>query len=234
MREQEILAAFFKTSFNLADPFLGDELGYPILPLCVIDAVFSIGVHYNSTKKVIKRFEKMFCNERGSIPGKDGSQLTPAFTISDLISLYKKYGIEEMADEVYKNRHRTSPINGILKAEAVLKFSNVLVNFGVDRMEDVGKIIGNYDFEMEIKQIPGQRSGVSLKYFYILAGLKDYVVPGRMVKRFVEEILGRKVKEHEFQPLIFGASLILEKEYPGIRACILDHLIWKYQREFGN
>mgnify|MGYP003466554474 CR=1 FL=1 len=35
---------------------LGDEYFYASLPLCVIDAVYSIGVRYGSVRNVIRRY----------------------------------------------------------------------------------------------------------------------------------------------------------------------------------
>jgi hypothetical protein len=103
------------------------------------------------------------------------------------------------------------------------------MDFGVNKLEDIENIIGNPEFENKIKNIPGQSSGISLAYFYILAGAKDYVKPDRMIKSSLERILNRKVSTKECQPLIFGASLILEEEFPSIRSCSLDHLMWKLE-----
>ena len=82
-----------------------------------------------------------------------------------------------MIGEIYRNRLRllppviaanTSTRRGILKSEAVLHFSRVLHQHGVDYLQDVDSIIGSKDFEADIRQIPGQRSGTSLRYFYNL------------------------------------------------------------------
>jgi hypothetical protein len=40
----------------LATASLGNEFYYQSLPLCVIDAVFSIGVRYEGVQNVIKRY----------------------------------------------------------------------------------------------------------------------------------------------------------------------------------
>jgi hypothetical protein len=216
MNEQQIIADFCKKNLGLANYKLGDEFSYKSLALCVIDVIFSIGVKYSSVTNTIQRI-------KSKIPEAD------SLTISDLLKSYDYYSIEGMVNEIFGNRQRTSTRNGILKAEAVQRFCRVLLDFDVNQINDVEKVIANKDFEAEIKSIPGQSSGISLVYFYILTGAKDYVKPDRMIQRFLSATLNRKVKESECQRLIFGASLIIEKEYPEIRASIIDHLMWKYQ-----
>ena len=46
-REIDQLVDFCKNTLTLEDVKLGDEFYYQSLPLCVIDAVFSIGVRYS-------------------------------------------------------------------------------------------------------------------------------------------------------------------------------------------
>lgn len=216
MKEQEHIAKFCKQTFNLVEFKLGDEFSYTSLALCVVDAVFSIGVKYGAVKNTIRRLVDKFGG-------------TDRLTVNDLLKAYEHYGVDGMANDILENRQRTSTKNGILKADALQRFCQVLANFGVNQFDDVDKVIANTEFEKAIKNIPGQRSGISLVYFYILAGAKDYIKPDRMIQRRLSAILNRKVKERECQGLIFGASLILEKEYPKIRACYLDHLIWKHE-----
>lgn len=47
------------------------------------------------------------------------------------------------------------------------------------------------DFEAEITQIPCQRSGISLRYLYMLAGSEEFIKPDRMINRFVYEATGK-------------------------------------------
>ncbi len=71
---------------------------------------------------------------------------------------------------MFQNRQRTSSRNGILKAEAVYQFCRVLHKYSVNYLQDVIKLYGNQEFEKEIKLISGQKSGISLVYFYMLVG----------------------------------------------------------------
>ena len=56
---------------------------------------------------------------------------------------------------------RTSPRNGILKAEAAYRFARVIREFDVEYLLDVEKILGGEKFVAEISMIPGQGSGDS-------------------------------------------------------------------------
>ncbi len=225
----QAVAAFCKARLDLTDTKLPDEYGYPSLPLCVIDSVFSIGVRYTSTRNVVARFCRHFgVSDTSPVrPPAKADQLS----ITKFIGFYNDYGVEGMAERVYQNFQRTSTRNGILKSEAVLRFSQALRHFGVDYMQDVQKVIDSSRFESTIMQVPGQRSGICLRYFYMLAGSDDYVKPDRMLTRFIESAIGKSPSVEESHKLIVGACNMLKKEYPYLTPRALDHLIWEYQRE---
>lgn len=223
------LAEYCEANLDISSAELDDEYGYPSVPLCVIDAVFSIGANYVATQNTVRRFCEFF-----SIPEK--SEIYPPDTadqlsISEFIKIYDEYGIEGMTERVYQNRQRTSTRMGILKTEAVLRFSKVLSRFGVEYLQDVQKVIGNLGFEAEIKKIPGQKSGISLRYFYMLIGEKNYIKPDRMITRFVEQVTGKSYSAEEITRLFIGACDLLVKDYPNLTPRMLDNLIWNYQRE---
>lgn len=227
--EIALLAEFCRASLDLESVRTSDEYGYSSLPLCVIDAVFSIGVNYASTRNTIDRFCEYFHVSKTSAitPPNISGQLS----ISKFLQINSEQGIEGMARNVYQNLQRTSSRNGILKAEAVARFSEVLMQFEVNYLQDVEKVLGNHNFESAITKIPGQRSGISLRYFYMLAGAENYVKPDRMVMRFLKSVLGRFPSMDESQRMIVGACEILSKDYPELNPRALDHQIWLYQQE---
>ena len=205
-----------------------DQYGYSSLPLCVIDAVFSIGVRYDATRKVVERF-CTFCD----IPALDlATRANPAsqFTIDDLLACYAQQGIEKMTQNVYQNRQRTSTQNGILKTEAVLRFSQALKQFDVNTLQDVPKILGQKEFEAAIQTIPGQRSGISLRYFYMLAGSDDFIKPDRMIDRFINDALKRSFNPQETTAVLREVCHHLKTDYPNLTPRSLDQLIWSHQR----
>jgi hypothetical protein len=206
-----------------------DEYGYSSLPLCVIDAVFSIGVRYTSTKNTVDRFCNYFqVNQTSTVHPPDISE---QLSIREFLQINAEYSIEGMAKNIYRNLQRTSTKNGILKAEAVMMFSEVLLQFGVNFLQDVEKILGDPNFESAIMQIPGQHSGISLRYFYMLAGSENYVKPDRMVMRFIQAAIGRYPNVKEAHKLIVSVCKMLSPEYPTLTPRALDYQIWFYQRQ---
>ena len=112
----------------------------------------------------------------------------------------------------------------------VLHWSHVLEQHKVNYLQDIDRVVGNLALEAAIQQIPGHRSGVSLGYFYILAGSTDYIKPDRMILRFIQAATGRWVSVAEAQTSIVEACRILQQDYPALTPALLDHLIWQYQR----
>jgi hypothetical protein len=212
------LVAYCEDKLNLTDIQLGDEYGYPNLPLCIIDAIFSINANYTSTENTVKRFVAYF----------DASD---SLTVRELVDLYAQHSVEFMAEEVYKNRQRTSTKNGILKAEAVLEVAKVLLKYGVNTLEDMQKVTSHAAFRADYRAIRGQSSGVSLRYFYMLAGVEAEIKPDRMIVRFIEAALGRKVNVKECHKLLVAAAEELRAKYPDVTPRSLDHIIWRYQRK---
>jgi len=224
----DILAQFCRDHLEFDGVELGDEYGYASVPLCVIDAVFSIGVRYASTENTVSRFCEFFdvpkiCDHKVPDP-------TEQLSVSEFLKMYAEYGVDGMAEQVYRNRQRTSPRNGILKAEAVFRFSQVLADYGVEYLQDIDKVLGNKEFEAEITKIPGQRSGISLRYFYMLVGSEDFIKPDRMIKRFVYRATSKTFSVAETTALLRKTCQLLAQEYPGLTPRKLDHLIWQYQR----
>jgi len=202
---------------------MSDEYGYSSLPLCVIDAVFSIGVNYTSTKNTVDRFCEHFQVNKTSFTKLP--DISEQLSVSKFLQISSEHGAEGMARNVYKNLQRTSTQNGILKAEAVVNFSEILMQFGVNYLQDVEIILGNINFESAVKKIPGQRSGLSIRYFYMLAGAENYVKPDRMVIRFIKSAIGRYPNVDESHQIIVGACEILSKQYPTLNPRALDHQI---------
>ena len=213
---------------NLGAPSPDAAYEYSCLPLCVIDAVFSLGVRYESTARTVKEWcTRYHWAQQRSATAKER-------TVTDFLSVLQPYENrwEAMATEVFRNRQRTSTRSGILKAEAVYRFSKALQKFGLESFADALNSGLRQDLKNEIKDIPGQGSGLSLNYFLILAGHTDVVKADRMVRRFVADALGvRDVPPELAESLVKGASLMLRAEVPGLTPNLLDNKIWNYQRD---
>jgi hypothetical protein len=112
----------------------------------------------------------------------------------------------------------------------VYTYAVMLSAFGVRYLQDVTLIMDDEEFEASICAIPGQRSGISLVYFFMMCGSERHVKPDRMVVRFISRVLNRKVHEREVQELVHGAAYLLHFTYPYMTPRILDNLIWMYER----
>lgn len=196
---------------------------YKHLPICVIDSVFSIGVKYEIVENTINRFCEYYKIDKFS----NSEELTT----SDFLKLMKESSIKELTENIYQNRQRTSTRSGILKSEAIILFLEVLQKFKIEKLSDVGKIITSEQFEIEIKKIPGQNSGISLTYFFMLAGSDELIKPDRMIVRFLENISGEKVSLNDCQLILFEVTNELKKCGFKITPKKLDNLIWNYQRD---
>ncbi len=229
MNEVENLAAYCKLVLKLETANLGSEYGYACLPLCVIDAVWSIGVRYGGVKNVVSRYSAHFDLRSDSV--------REQHCLSDLVGAIQSHGVAWFTKEVFQNAQRTSTRSGILKAEAVFLFASALHRHGINRIEDMPKITQYENLADEIKKpyaqelltIPGQRSGVSLFYFYMLTGSSGIVKPDRMVNGFLKDALGREVTNDDSQHLLSHVSRHLTADFPLMTPRMLDHEIWKYQ-----
>jgi hypothetical protein len=218
--EIEMVINYIEDTFNLANENFQDEYGYKHLPLCVIDTVFSIGANYASTRNTVQRFSNFTGINEDS----------REYSINQLLELYAKFGIHRMAGEIFHNRQRTSTTNGLLKAEAVLYFALEIFRNGANKFNDIHLILGNKQFEEGITNIPGQKSGISLRYFYMLAGSEDFIKPDRMIIRFLHDATGKIYSVEGSEKLLLGACKEITKSFPALTPRKLDNLIWQHQR----
>lgn len=226
------IAKYCRTHLHLDEDTLDSEGYYNSLPLSVIDTIFSIGAKYESTELTIKRFCTYFGLKRLS----DVRYPKPSLqlSVSDFLNSYDRFGIRRMADEVFQNRQRTSTRNGILKADAVYRVSKLLRDRHVEYLQDVQKILGDPVFETAFQAIPGQTSGISMRYFYMLVGSEDFIKPDRMIARFLEAATHRTMTTTEMHAVLLGVVKLLSADYPQLTPRRLDHMIWSYQRQLDN
>lgn len=228
--ELKKLAKRADSKLNLAAARLSDEFYYQSLPLCVLDAVFSINARYEGVRRVVNRYCKRFGLNRvrssADLPAVHDQE-----SISSFCGRMEDYGSEEMAVSILENRCRTSTRNGILKATAAHRFAMVLKNHGIEAFQDISTAMAKNGLETDIKNIPGQRSGIALGYFWMLAGSDESIKPDRMVLQFLSDALDRTVTPKEAHPLVSGAVKLLRSSFPSLTPRLLDHTIWDFQRQ---
>lgn len=205
---------------------LGDPAGWPepttyeSLALAVVDSVWSIGVRYAGVLNVVARYRRLRAET-----GADADRDTP----EDLIAVIDRSGGAAGFADAVQNRQRTSSRNGILKAEAVLRAATVLRNTRIAtpdqmrsaRLEDVEALRRGW------REVPGQGSGLSLDYFFMLCGMPG-VKGDRMIRRFIATALGQE-NELTVDPataveLVQGAARHLD-----VTDRLLDFAIWQHE-----
>ena len=204
---------------------LPEAFYYGEIALCIIDAVYSIGIRYNAVINVINNFKNHVAD---ATPQKDVNE----YYTDDLIDFYKSnmLDFEKIAVNIFNNRCRTSSRNGILKAQAVYKVAKVLQKYNLQKKSDMKLVQGDEAFENDIKEIEGQRSGVMLKYLYMLAGDENYIKPDRHVLNFIEESIGRQVTHDDAQKLIEKYIEVKRVDNPKMNCRLVDNIIWEYMR----
>ncbi|MBU2054965.1 MAG: hypothetical protein ABIJ57_12170 [Pseudomonadota bacterium] len=228
------IAQYCEAHLNLQNAELSEEYFYRSLPFCIIDAVFSLGAKYSSTRNAVIRF----CN------GQALQRLRPARSpYPDIPEQYSVQQFEEflsndddyelIASEIFNNRQRTSTRNGILKAEAVHSFARILLQHHVSYFQDIPRVIQSPQFESDVCSIPGQTYGTSLKYFFMLAGEDNLVKPDRMILRFLRRIIGNQIGPQNAQTWLSLALPILQQAHPNLTLRELDHEIWKYEKSMA-
>lgn len=219
------LLTHIKRSINLSAIQLGSEHDYSSLPLCVIDAVYSIGVNYTGTRNTVRKW----CDFAGwPMLLSDGG---PEHSVSEFLEMIGNFTDRQLAEKVFRNLQRTSSRSGELKSWAVRKFAEVLQSEKVEIFSDIRSDEVVERVEPRIKKIKGQSSGISFDYFMILCGSDDYIKADRMVCGFVANALDRtSVSPAEAKRLLTDAASELSREHPNVTPRSLDHAVWNFQR----
>ncbi len=105
---------------------------------------FLIGVKFEAVTNTVNRFCKHFQIKKYSA--------SKELTTSDFLKLMKSININDLTENIYNNRQRTSSKNGILKSEAVIRFLEVLQNNKIETLKDI-QVQAYLNLENQIKQI---------------------------------------------------------------------------------
>ena len=208
------------------------EFYYPSLPLCVIDAVFSIGVTHVSTRNTVVRI----CENLGWNIGPLADRTNGEKTIASLLECFSGLSPDEAAETLFGNRQRTSSRSGILKADAVRRFAKALVESGINDFLDITEE-RLATASLAIRQIPGQSSGISFDYFRMLAGDDSLIKPDRMVQRYIAKVLGTKpgqIGAELAKELLQSVVKELNKRGHAWSPRGLDYVIWQRTSGGGN
>ena len=229
-RAVELLAARSAEEFGDVLKKNGDPFKdfYKSLPICILDAVFSIGVRYTSVVNVVNSYIGTF-DLTISRTQADATE----HTIRDFLANVAKYDtIEGFSKNVLHNMQRTSSRSGILKAEACREIALVCQKHGINTLRDFNDYADKVALDKDIKSVRGQSSGIMLKYLYMLAGDENRVKPDRHIVRFIRETCALpKLTDDDVQAIMVRTVEMLKPEYPNITVRFLDSLIWETQRQ---
>ncbi|WP_037912798.1 hypothetical protein [Sulfobacillus thermosulfidooxidans] len=225
------LISYMESTLNLDHLTLPAEFRYAHLSLALIDAVFSIGIKYTVTQRVVANYARF----RGLAPYRsdedrwpDPSEQEP---LSHFLELGNTHEPEQLASDIFQNHNRTSSTHGILKAEAVMKAAQILTAHHVEYFQDLPKISQMTAIEETFCAIPGQKKRLSWVYFWMLAGTDQMIKPDRHVLRYLNSALNRQITGQEAQYLIQTAAEQLQSRYPKASPRRLDYTIWTFQRQ---
>lgn len=217
---------------NLHNAKLSQSYFYYSLPLCVIDAVFSIGVRYESVQNVIRTWHDEHGSNWPKYCDSDRINERGGMTITKFIEITNGYSGICLSNKFFGgNKQRTSTRSGILKADAVVYFAKALQSFGMEDFHDTRIPERVAMASQAVKSIPGQRSGLSFDYFMTLAGDGSYVKPDRMLCNFVADAARLPcVSPDVARDAVAAACRVLTAEFSNLTPRLLDHQIWAYQR----
>lgn len=191
----------------------------PSVVIGVIDSIFSIGTKYESTIKVVDRFVEKINIKRNE----------DDYTTKDFIRDFGTFSDEELANGIFKNRQRTSTVNGMLKSAAVKQVISIFNDNGIQTKKDLLNHKNIKEVERQVRTVKGQRSGVSFDYIMMHAGDENRFKPDRHIYTFFEKILGHgKLTETELEQVFFDELTKVKEVYPFFTARSLDSLIWEY------
>src|SRR5271165_1663232 len=167
----DLLMRHIGATIDLTKAAQGPPSYWVSLPLCVIDAVWSIQAKYETqVVPLIRRFCRSntpkWEEETASKPLNDIGPTLREFC--DVLEARLKNGYTY--ETLFDNCQRTSSRSGILKAEAVHRFAKALLASGINKFSDA-RDHGKVDqAEKKVKEIPGQGSGITFTYFLMQAG----------------------------------------------------------------
>lgn len=210
---------------------LPNEYRYRHLSLALIDAIYSIGVRYEGVRATVLRY----ADSQGLAPYHDSFETRPPIAdqepLSHLIQQYESRGIESMMTGVYQNRQRTSSRSGIPKAEAILQAAQLLRTYSVNYFQDIPRVADDKSFESRFRNIPGQGSGISLSYFWMLTGSDDMIKPDRHIMTCLMDVTGlTTLTATETIHLLQDVTARFQTQYPLLTARALDYIIWECMR----
>jgi hypothetical protein len=156
------------------------------LSLCIVDAVWSIGAHYdNVVVPLVRNLAKELGVEQPTVPMSEpiAADPLPLTRVADL-------SVDQLIEST--NWQNTSTRGGIRKADAVLRHIHVFGAHGVTSLADAIALFGDEKrfaaVNKDLRAIPGEGAhSVRRDYLWMLVGQDDLIKPDRMVLRWFKK-----------------------------------------------
>jgi hypothetical protein len=199
------------------------------LALCVADAVWSIGAHYdNVVTPLVRKLANEFGVTEPTVPG-----IQPLGTDPLPLKRLAALRVDELTS--LTNHQRTSTRGGILKSEAVLEHYRVFLDHDVESLDDIPGLFADAErftaVDNALRSIPGEGGhGIRRNYLWMVVGQDDLIKPDRMVLRWFGrqgvsvDPAGARDAIAAFVPLV---STRLGRT---VTAWEIDHAMWQSAR----
>ncbi|MGV9673365.1 hypothetical protein ACWDPV_22710 [Gordonia sp. NPDC003504] len=200
------------------------------ISLCVLDAVWSIAAHYD---RVVDPLVRAFAEANGierPVISVDDRLLDDPCPSSRLASL----DVEALL--AVTNRQRTSTRSGITKAEASIRYAEILSENSIETLADASALLTRPNdlnrVDTALAAVPGDgMHGVRRGYLWMLVGDSDRIKPDRMILKWFGQTLGHHVDPTEATVILRAAAPVCsERLERRVTAWDIDHAIWLHAR----
>ncbi|MCU1695836.1 MAG: hypothetical protein JWR34_1899 [Mycobacterium sp.] len=199
------------------------------LSLCIVDAVWSIGAHYdNVVVPLVRNLATEFGVEQPTVPMSEpiGADPLPLTRLADL-------SVDELIRST--NLQNTSTRGGIRKADAVLRHIHVLCAHEITGLADAIAVFGDEKrfaaVNKDLRAIPGEGAhAVRRDYLWMLIGQDDLIKPDRMVLRWFKKygvVVDPAGARDLIAALVPAVSARLKRN---VTAWEIDHALWSAGR----
>lgn len=201
------------------------------LSYCVLDAVWSIGALYDEVVVPLVWRVAAVGGDRMPLVSV-GDQLPPdPLPLPTLLREYPDVGSLQFVT----NLQRTSPRNGISKADATLRHARTLADHDVLNLEHAQQLLTEETnwllVDTALAAIPGDGAdGVRRGYLWMLVGDDDLIKPDRMILRWLarEGLRANATKARDVIKEI--AQALTEQLGRPVTRWMVDHAIWQAER----
>lgn len=196
-----------------------DPAGYQSVALCVLDSVYSTGNRYSSVLGFLDDYRDLRASQGADANTDSASDLIEAIGMAG--------GTAAFADKTSKRWRTSTKPGAALKADAALDAAKILRRHKVETVADILDQFSDRSVQdaslvkKEWLDIEGQRSGLTWRYFLMLAKVQG-VKADRMIVRYVSAAIGRSVSAAQAGDLIEQVA-----ESMGTTPIKLDHAIWR-------